>query len=89
MTGEVRSNFIGGEWRSSGSAKVNENPSDLDAPVGTYAQGTAQDVADAVAAAREAAPACAATTPTQRAAALSAVASELSARNGGRPVNIS
>jgi aldehyde dehydrogenase (NAD+) len=81
MTTDVHSNFIAGEWRQSSSAKINENPSDLDAPVGMYAQGTAQDVEDAVAAARHAAPAWAATTPTQRAAVLSAVASELSARS--------
>ena len=81
MTPDVHASHIAGEWRGSGSAKVNENPSDLDAPVGTYAQGSAQDVADAVAAAREAAPTWAATTPSQRAAALSAVASELTARS--------
>lgn len=80
-TNDVHSNFIAGEWRRAGSVKVNENPSDLDAPVGTYAQGSAQDVADAVAAAGQAAPIWAATTPTQRAAALSAVATELAARS--------
>jgi len=80
-TTDVHPNFIAGDWRQADSVKVNDNPSDLDAPVGTYAQGTAQDVADAVAAARQAAPTWAATTPTQRAAALSAVAVELSARS--------
>ena len=81
MSTDVHSNFIAGEWRRSDDAKINENPSDLDTPVGTYAQGSAQDVADAVAAARQAAPAWAATTPTQRAAALSSVATELAARS--------
>src|SRR5690606_5246890 len=81
MSNDVHSNFIAGAWRKADNAKVNENPSDLDTPVGTYAQGSAQDVADAVAAAKDAAPAWAATTPTQRAAALSSVATELAARS--------
>jgi len=77
----IHRNYIAGEWREPGDAKVNENPSDLDTPVGTYAQGTAEDVTDAVTAARAAAPAWAATTPTQRATALAGVAAELKARS--------
>ncbi len=76
----VHANYVAGEWRRGTVTRVNENPSDLDEPVGVYAQATAEDVADAVAAAKEAAPAWADSTPVERAAVLDAVADELRAR---------
>lgn len=76
----ARPNFIAGEWRPGASARPNENPSDLDRPVGFYAHASAADVDDAVRAAAEAAPAWAEGPPTSRAALLDAVANELRAR---------
>jgi len=50
-------NLIGGEWVEGASASPNLNPSDLDDVVGEFAQGSAEDVDRAVAAARAALPA--------------------------------
>lgn len=50
-------NFIGGFWVEGSGEAPNLNPSNLDDVVGIFAQGTGEDVAQAVAAAREAHPA--------------------------------
>jgi len=76
----VHRNYVAGEWRDGATARVNDDPSDLDAPVGVFAEGTADDVRDAAAAAREAAPAWAAVPAGERADLLHAVALELAAR---------
>ncbi len=47
-------NFIAGEWRPLCEAGENRNPSERDDVIGQFARGTAKDVAQAVAAAREA-----------------------------------
>lgn len=77
---EVHPNYVAGEWRVGSNARENVNPSDLSSPVGVYAQASTSDVADAVAAAKAAAPAWASSTPAQRAAVLDAVANEIRAR---------
>jgi len=64
---KVHGNFIGGEWRSGGDAAANLNPSDLDAPVGDYARGGAEDAKAAVAAARAAFPTWSMRSPQDRA----------------------
>jgi aldehyde dehydrogenase (NAD+) len=76
----VRPNRIGGDWRDGPDALVNENPSDLDAPVGRYAVADAGDVRAAVDAALEAAPGWAAMAPRARAALLDAICDELAGR---------
>lgn len=76
----VRPNYIAGGWRPGPSARTNENPSDLDRPVGLYAHASAADVNDAIGAAREAAPGWGDAPATTRAAVLDAVAHELRAR---------
>ncbi|HTN97488.1 MAG TPA: aldehyde dehydrogenase family protein [Nordella sp.] len=76
----LHKNFINGEWVGSDHAKDNINPSDLSDIVGSYAQASAADAETAIAAAKAAFPAWAATTPQQRADILEAVGVELLAR---------
>ena len=49
-------NFIDGSWRAAEVSRQTFSPSDLDEPVGIYAQATAADAEDAIAAARRAQP---------------------------------
>lgn len=72
-------NLIGGRWRG-GHFAPNHNPSDLGSPVGLYARATAEDTAEAIAAARSAFPAWAAMPPLQRHAILRRAADEIAAR---------
>ncbi|HRP47125.1 MAG TPA: aldehyde dehydrogenase family protein, partial [Trueperaceae bacterium] len=76
----TRRNYVAGEWQAAAATRVNENPSDLDSPVGVYAQGSAADVSAAVEAARAALPAWASASASVRASVLQAAADELSAR---------
>lgn len=73
--------FINGEWRDGAGIEPNINPSDTRDVVGDYALGSARDVADAVAAAREAFPSWSATTPQQRSEILDRAGTELLARS--------
>lgn len=73
-------NFVAGEWRDGADSSLNENPSDLDQPLGRYAVASPADVADAVEAASAAAPVWEASTAAQRADVLERVARELAAR---------
>lgn len=73
-------NLIGGEWRESGDASPNINPSLVSDVVGHYARATGDDVRDALAAARSAVPAWAVETPQRRSDILEAAASEILAR---------
>ena len=57
MADETKLNLIGGQWVAGIGAQPNVNPSDLDDLIGVYAQGGAEDVAAAVAAAERALPA--------------------------------
>ena len=73
-------NLINGEWRGGQPAIINRNPSDLDDVVGEYASASADDMREAVAAARAAFPAWSRTTPQQRADILDAAGNEILAR---------
>jgi aldehyde dehydrogenase (NAD+) len=76
----MQNNLIAGEWRGSARAVVNRNPSDLDDVIGEYASATADEMREAVAAARAALPGWKRTTPQQRADILDAAGSEILAR---------
>jgi len=73
----MKKNWINGAWQESETGSNNINPSDISDIVGVYAEGTAQDVDAAVAAAREAGPGWAATTPQQRFDILDQIGSEI------------
>lgn len=77
---KTQANYIGGEWIESGDANDNINPSDLSNLVGRYARASAAQTDEAIAAARAAFPAWAATTPQQRADILDAAGNEIVAR---------
>ena len=76
----VHPNLIAGAWRAGGEALRDDDPSDLDTPVGDYAVATPDDVRDAIAAAAEAFPTWSATNPKRRAEALDAIGAEVLAR---------
>jgi len=73
-------NRIGAEMRAGATARANINPSDTTEVVGDFAQGTAADVADAVAAARAAFPAWSRTSPMERHGILMRASTEVAAR---------
>lgn len=79
MTLETR-NFIAGTWRDGATGIENRNPSDLSDLIGDFAQGTAADVDEAVAAARAAQPLWWAAGIQKRHDALMAIGTELMAR---------
>lgn len=54
MTETVHRNFIGGGWREGADARPNINPSDTSDVIGRYAQASAADAAEAIAAAAKA-----------------------------------
>jgi alpha-ketoglutaric semialdehyde dehydrogenase len=62
---ELAQHFIDGEWRGT-AGRVNENPSDLDRPVGESANGEVSDLDDAINAARAAFPAWSMASPQVR-----------------------
>jgi acyl-CoA reductase-like NAD-dependent aldehyde dehydrogenase len=76
----LHKNYINGEWVEGASAKDNINPSDVSDVIGQYAQASAQQAEDAIAAAKAAFPGWSATTPQQRADILDAIGTELLAR---------
>ncbi len=73
-------NRIGAEWRAGVGTRPNINPSDTTDVVGVFAQGTAADVADAVAAARAAFPGWSHSGPMDRHGILMRAAAEVTAR---------
>jgi alpha-ketoglutaric semialdehyde dehydrogenase len=73
-------NLIAGEWRAGQDAMPNINPSDPADVVGDYARAGAGDVADALAAARQASKSWAFSNPQQRFDILDAAAAEIIAR---------
>jgi len=77
--GELHRNYIGGEWID-GDAAPNVNPSNVEDVIGDYARGSAQDAADAVAAAKASLSAWAGSGIQQRHDTLKAVADEILAR---------
>lgn len=72
--------YIAGEWVAGTDFTPNENPSDLDAPVGEFAVVDAAQTGEAAKVARAAQKTWAATTPQQRADALDKIGSEILAR---------
>ena len=73
-------NFINGEWLEGKSVRENINPADMSDIVGEYAQADKAQTEAAIAAAKAAQPAWAASTPQQRADALEFIGTELLAR---------
>ncbi len=76
----LNKNFINGEWLEGKGVRENINPSDLTDMIGTYAQADKAQTESAIAAAKAAQPAWAATTPQQKADVLEAIGVELLAR---------
>lgn len=72
--------LIGGSWTAGAASTLNENPSDLDAPLGEYAMASRAQTDDAIAAAATAAPSWGRTSPAERAAVLDGVSTRLLAR---------
>jgi aldehyde dehydrogenase (NAD+) len=75
----LHQNLIAGEW-TGGDAISNINPSDTNEVVGEYARGTAQDMKDAIAAAKAAFPAWSRSGILERHAVLKKTADEILAR---------
>jgi alpha-ketoglutaric semialdehyde dehydrogenase len=73
-------NLIGGEWVESTRTSRNVNPSDTRDLVGEYAQASADDARQAIAAATKAQPAWGLSTPQQRFDILDAAGTEILAR---------
>ncbi|MGH8620197.1 MAG: aldehyde dehydrogenase family protein [Burkholderiales bacterium] len=73
-------NLIGGQWVAGGAYSPNRNPSNLADVVGEYAQGQAQQVDAAVAAARAAFPAWSVSNIQMRFEALEKIGAEILAR---------
>jgi acyl-CoA reductase-like NAD-dependent aldehyde dehydrogenase len=73
-------NFIAGAWVAGTQTSPNINPSDTRDVIGEYAQASAAQVGEAIAAAHAAFPAWAASTPQQRADMLDTAGNEILAR---------
>jgi alpha-ketoglutaric semialdehyde dehydrogenase len=76
----MHANLIAGEWTASADASRNINPSDTRDVIGEYSRGTAGDVKTAVAAAKQALPRWARSSPQERADILDRVGTEILAR---------
>ncbi len=76
----LHQNFIAGEWTEGVAVNRNINPSNLDDVVGEYARADAAQTEAAIAAAHDAFPAWARTTPEERADILDRVGTEILAR---------
>ena len=76
----VQKNFIAGAWVEGTGGRDNINPSDLGDVIASYASASAEQVNEAVAAAKAAAPAWGRTTPQQRHDILEKVGNEIMAR---------
>ncbi|MEM6848027.1 MAG: aldehyde dehydrogenase family protein [Pseudomonadota bacterium] len=77
---DMHPNLIAGAWRSGAEVVDNINPSDTRDVVGRFAQSDASDAADAIAAAKSAAPTWGLSGPMHRHDVLAKVAAELTAR---------
>ena len=76
----LHKNFINGEWLEGFGQRENINPSDMSEVVGVYAQADKAQAEAAIAAAKAAQPAWAATTPQVKADILETIGTELLAR---------
>ena len=77
MKTEARPNYIAGAWVAGAEAAPNINPSDLGDTIDHYAAASANDVSQAIAAAREALGSWSRSTSLVRAEALDAIGSEI------------
>jgi acyl-CoA reductase-like NAD-dependent aldehyde dehydrogenase len=77
---EMFKNLIAGEWASAGNASRNINPSNTNDVVGEYAQGSVEQLNDAVAAAKAAVPAWSRSGPQERYEILKKASDEILAR---------
>ncbi len=77
---DLHPNLIAGEWRPSGEAAENRNPSNLADVVGLYARATAKDAAEAIEAAAAAFPAWSTGSIQARSDLLDKVGTEIIAR---------
>ena len=77
---DMHPNLIAGAWRTGGEVVDNINPSDARDVVGRFAQAAASAAADAIAAAKSAAPAWGLSDPMRRHDLHARVASELTER---------
>jgi len=77
---ERHANFIAGDWVAGSQTVINDNPSDLDSPVGDYDFAAVTQLNDAVAAAKAAQPAWGEASPQVRFDALDKIGTELLAR---------
>jgi aldehyde dehydrogenase (NAD+) len=80
MNMEVKRNYIAGQWVEGSSSRSNENPSDKADPVGDFTSASADQVNQAVAAAKAAFPAWSRSSPQVRFDILDKVGSEILAR---------
>jgi aldehyde dehydrogenase (NAD+) len=80
MNMDVKRNLIAGQWVEGQGSRVNENPSDKADPVGAFAAASAEQVNQAVAAAKAAFPAWSRTSPQVRADILDKAGTEILAR---------
>jgi len=76
----VQANLIGGEWVEGATTVIDRSPSDLSDVVGEFAVADEAQVDAAIAAAADAAPGWAATTPMERSNVLETAGLELAAR---------
>lgn len=72
--------YINGEWRTGDHTVTNINPSDISETIGEYAQGNAEHVQEAIAAARQAQPLWERTPMERKQAILQAIGDEMIAR---------
>lgn len=77
---EMFKNLIAGEWAEAANASRNINPSDTNDVVGEYAQGSVEQLNDAVAAAKAAFPAWSRSNPQERYEVLKKASDEILAR---------
>src|SRR5690606_15286434 len=77
---DMSPNYINGKWVGSPTSLINVNPSDLDDVVGHYAEASAEQVDEAVAAAREASYAWSRSGVQERADILDRIGTEILAR---------
>ena len=74
---EIKSNFIGGEWRQGSEYMQNVNPSNTDDIIGRYAIASGDDVQEAVSAAVAAQPTWSSSTSGERYEILDAIGTEI------------
>jgi alpha-ketoglutaric semialdehyde dehydrogenase len=85
----MKQNFVAGAWVAGATATANINPSNTDDVIGHYADATAEQVATAAQAARDAAEGWGRALPSQRAGLLQAIATALDAQRADLAILLS